>query len=249
MENCEVRAMKKAALLAVWVIALGLLVYSLFYTENWVFNGTVILGWLLFAIQLTMSHHEKAYLWVRSKWFQLMNPECLWNMTVVFNGSYDRTALDQVENALKGSRNLQPNKIETLSNLRKSYSIKSLRFEVAVDEQEGATYFSIHDMEVSFRRSRQLIETELAQLFEAMQMVLKPDSGQYGLNIEFKGYNPYFGFFVRRLNVEDIQRFHITFKVESDRVAVTKNSIEINTDSLQHLRILTTRYLTLSPAK
>jgi len=240
--------MKKAAILAVWLIAFGLLVYSLIYTENWAFNGTVILGWLLFAIQLTMSHSETIYLLVKKIWFNIINPDCLWNMQVVFEGSYERMALNRIEEALR-TRNKKISNILTVSNVRKIFTLGSVRFEVTVDEQKGTIYFSIHDMEVSFRRSKKLIENELSALFETMQMVLKPDAGQYGLNVEFKGINPYFGFFVRRLSAEDVQRFHVTFKVENDSVAVTKDSIEINTDSLQHLRVLSTHYLSLSPAK
>lgn len=240
--------MKKTLVSIIWLISLGLLAYSLVYTENWIFNGTVILGWILFAIQMTMSHYEKIYLWVKRLWFEIINPDCIWNMQVVFEGSYDRNSLELIEDAFR-SKHINVRNIISLSNVRKIFSLGSLRFEVSVDEQEGQIYFSIHDMEVSFRRSKKLIETELAQIFETMQLTLKPDLGQFGLIIEFKGYNPYFGFFVRRLNANDVQNFHIAFKVENDRVAVTKNSIEINTDSLQQLRILSTRYLTLSPAK
>lgn len=239
--------MKKAIVMVVWLISIGLLTYSLIRTEQWILSGTTIIGWFLFSIQLTMSNSEKVYLFIKRIWFQLANPDCVWNMQVVYKGSFDRKIHEKIEKLL-----LQKNdklRIKSLSNVRKIYTLGTVSFEVSIDEEEGTVVFSIQDMEVSYRRSKNLIAHELAKVFELLQMGLKPDFGKYGLIVEFKGYNPYFGFYVRRLNAKDVQGFNVTFKIDNDRVAVTKNCIEINTDSMQHLSILSKQYLTLSPVK
>lgn len=239
--------MKKVSITIVWLISLGLITFSLFRTEQWLINGPLVLGWLFFAIQLTITHVERVYLFIKRIWFVIINHDCIWNMEITYKGPFERSALLKIEEYLRttGSKI----KIQGLSNTRKIYTVDTIVFETYVNEDDGEIRFSIHDLEISYRRSNKLIDNELSILFEKLQTILKPDAGSYGISIDFKGYNPYFGFYVRRLNAHEVNGFNVTFNVENDRVSINKNSIEINTDSLQHLRTLSKEYLALTPAK
>lgn len=92
--------MKKAITGLVWLIFFGLLIYSLFRTEQWILNGTIILGWFLLAVQLTVNHFEKVYLLLNRAWFCFFNHACIWNMHIIYNGSFDRTVHEKIEQLL-----------------------------------------------------------------------------------------------------------------------------------------------------
>jgi hypothetical protein len=238
--------MKHIKILFVWIVVTFLLFISLFKNPyDFFINGTIVLGWLLFALQFTANQSESFYLFLRRNWLFVTNPECLWNMQVSMNGSYDRTIFSIIDDCLQ--RYGDSLRITKLSNTRQLYRIKSISIEISVDEDVGEIYFSIYDLEVSYRRSKDIIEKEISKLFELIQTKIKPDSRRFGLKIEFKGSNPYYGLYVKRMNVDDVQGFNITFKVENDRVAITKTCLEINTDSIQNLSILSKEYITLSP--
>lgn len=239
--------MKKVLIGITWLFSLGLIIYSLINTEQWFINGTLILGWLLFAIQMTMANFEDVYLFVKRIWFNITNPDCIWNMQVIFNGEFNREVFNNIDEIFTIINS--DLRINIISNVRRTYKLKTILIETYIDEKNNKINFSIQDLEVSYRRSRKMIENELAIIFEKLQYSLRPENGDFGLNISFKEYNPYFGFYVRRLNANEIQGFNVTFNIQNDRVAVNKTSIEINTNSLQHLNNLCKQYLSLSPTK
>ncbi len=239
--------MKKIFIGFVWLVAFCLIVISFIRSEQWLLNGTLTLGWVLFAIQMTVSHFEKVYLFLKRIWFEVSNPECIWSFQVTYNGEFNRDTLLLVEHFFL--ENQQDVTVTNISNIRKLFRMGTLSLEVYLDEELKILRFSIHDMEISYRRSKSFIEDRLASLFESLQLKLKPDSGAFDLTINFNDYNPYFGFYVRRLNAGEVQRFNVIFRIDNDRVSVGKNQIEINTQSLQHMRSLSKKYIVLSPAK
>lgn len=227
------------------VITILLTVFLIKQPDELLINVPLVLGWILFLLQLTWAKSEKFYLYWKRFIFNLKNPESLWNMRVTFQGDYDRTYFKKIDDLF-----YQYNKdihITLISNTRKLYRVGSISFEVSINENQGEVNFTIHDLEVSYRRSKNIIEKELNYMFEKIQMELRPKHGDYHLAINFKGFNPYFGFFVRRLNANEIIGFDVTFFIEKDRVAVSKTGIEINTDTIGNLNILSKEYLALSP--
>lgn len=236
----------KSGVKAVWGIAVIVMAVYLYRApNNFLINIPLILGWVLFLFQITWDKSERFYIWWKRLVFIIKNPESIWNMRITFKGYYERNIFNKIDNIFSSqSKKLS---ITSLSNTRKLYRLSSISFEVVLREDLSEIDFMIHDLEVSYRRSKQIIERELAHIFEIIQMDLKPDSGNYHLNIEFKGLNPYFGFFVRRLNISDVNGFNVTFKVESDQITVSKRGIEINTRTIQNLNTLSKDYLALSP--
>jgi hypothetical protein len=234
------------AIILAWLTTIILVAVNIFKNPNAFFvNGTILLGWALFAAQLTWNKSEVFYLYIKRIWFFIKNPDCIWNMQVEYYGEFDRNTFRKIDQLMfDNSVNL---KQISLSETRKLYKKDTLSFEISIDEYTGNIRFSIDDLEVSYRRSRNIIEKELGVLLEKLSKCIKEESSQYFLNVSFKEFNPYYGFFLRRLKAQDIQSFNVKFTIENNRIAVSKNSIEINTSSLQSLNRFSKEYLTLSP--
>ncbi|GGB51821.1 hypothetical protein GCM10011409_31740 [Lentibacillus populi] len=196
-------------------------------------------------LQLTWNQSEFFYMYIKKIWFMIKNPDCVWNMHVEFNGGFDEntfTKIDEVFNDQIGDM-----KQIKLSNQRKLYRLGTLNFEINIDESNNKIILSLNDLEVSFRRSRKIIDQELGCLLETLSKTLKDDRSEYFFNINFKDFNPYFGFFIRRLNAKEINTFNVKFNVQNDRVTINKKSIQVYTTSLQKLNSFSKEYLTLSP--
>src|SRR5690625_307246 len=162
-------------------------------------------------------------------WFFVKNPDCIWNMMVEFKGEYNEDSFEVIETIfLERFTNL---KIISISKSRRLYRAGSLSFEVSIDDT-GALRFYLEELEVSFRRSRELISEELGELLERLSKILKEDGSEYYFNISFKDFNPYYGYFLRRLNAKEIKTFNVKFNVENNKVTLNKKSIEIYTNSL-----------------
>lgn len=244
-------SVKDIKIWSVWILATVLLIIS-FYKNPYDFfvNGTIIVGWLLFAIQYTMNHSELFYLFIKRIWFNIKNPSCIWNMQVELQGDLDRAVIIKIDDALNEiCKEKQSFKIIKLSNTRRIYRIYTLNLEAVLEEDEGKLRFYVHDLKISFRDSKKIIDQQLSKIFEKIQYVIKADSGNFGIQVDFQEFNPYFGFFVRRLNDKDITRFNVKLRINNDQISVSKNCIEINSDSLQGLNNLSKDYLALSPPR
>lgn len=238
--------MKNYVVIAIWIISLILIIVNVIINPTSFFvNGTIILGWLLFAIQLTWNQSEKFYMTIKRCWFYMKNPECVWNMEIEYQGNFDRSTFDKLDSVFLNKGDNQ--RIIPISNTRKIYKLDTLSFEISLNEQNNTLHLSLQDLEVSYRRSRKIIEDELGKLLEEINNKIKADNTHYSLIINFNDFNPYYGFFIRRLSAKDIQFFNVKFNIENDKVSIGKKSMEINTTSLQKLTTFSKEYLALSP--
>lgn len=231
-------------LISVWLLTLGLVLISLWVNPpSFITNGTIILGWLLFALQLTWNKSELFYLKVKSLWFIIKNPDCVWNIHVEYYGQFDECTFEKLDALFSNGTN--EIKIIQLSKSRKIYRVGTLSFEVVFSQDNISV--RLQDLEVSYRRSKTIMEDELNSLFEGITKTLREDRTKYFLNVNFKEFNPYFGFFIRRLNSREINTFNVKLNVENEKVTIGKEKIEIYTNSLSKLQSLSKDYLTLSP--
>ncbi|PID00805.1 hypothetical protein [Sporosarcina sp. P29] len=235
---------KKTILIAVWGASIIIAIISILKNPNSFYtNGTIIAGWLLFAVQLTWNQSERFYMKIKNMWFIAKNPDCIWNMQVEFTGEFDKDIFKEIDKIFCSKST--DYKIIQLSNARKIYKIKTLSYEVVTSPHQ--IRLIVEDLEVSYRRSKTIIQKEIGILLESLSRVLKEDKSDYYLTIDFKEYNPYFGFFVRRLNANEVNTFNVKFKVDGERVSINKTSIELHTESLQSFRSFSEEYLSLSP--
>lgn len=235
---------KTIILIVVWIAALLLIGINIIINPHSLFvNGTILFGWLLFAIQITWNQSERFYMLIKKGWFMFKNPDCIWNMQVEFTGSFNYDVFAVIDKVF--AEQGKEYKITNLSITRKQYKVGTIKYEVVTSSEQ--IRLEVEDLEVSFRRSKNIIQDEIGILLENLSRVLKEDETDYYLNINFKEYNPYFGFFVRRLNAHEINTFNVKFQINNERVSINKSSIELQTDSLNKLTKLSKEYLTLSP--
>lgn len=237
---------KKVLLIAGWIFVTLLIIFILAYNPNSLFvNGTIVFGWLLFILQITWNNSETLYIHLKKYWFLIKNPDCIWNMVVEFDGDFDEETFKILDNVINDYTDKI--KITTISNVRRIYKLDTLSFELTIDKKERTLRLHIDNMEISFRRSRTIIDKELGILFEKISQSLRVINSEYYFNISFREFNPYYGFFIRRLNANDINSFNVTFNVEDQHVTINKKSMEIYTTSLQKLNVISKEYLSLSP--
>lgn len=239
--------MRKHILLLIgWLFVILLVSVTTISNPNSFFvNGTIICGWLLFIIQLTWNHSETFYMHIKSLWFYIKNPDCIWNMMVEYELKLNQHTFENVEAVFHEL--FSEVKITVISNIRRLYKLETINVEVSIDIKLNKIRLHIDNLEVSYRRSRNIIDKELGKLLEKLAYKLKIDNSDYYFNISFKEFNPYYGFFIRRLNAKDINSFNVIFNVEDEKVTINKESIEIHTTSLQKLNTISKEYLSLSP--
>lgn len=239
--------MKKGAILIIgWVIVCVLISSAIVSKPNAFFiNGTILCGWLLFMIQLTWNQSETFYMHIKRYWFLIKNPDCIWNMMVEYKIDIDENTFNKIDAVF--NEHFSETKIIVLSNIRRIYKLDTFGIEVSIDESEKVLNLHIDNLEISYRRSRNVIDQELGELFEKLSQTMQVKKTEYYFNIGFREFNPYYGFFIRRLNAKDINAFNVKFNVDNDKVTISKKSMEIHTTSLQKLSIITKEYLSLSP--
>lgn len=166
-------------------------------------------------------------------------------MVVEYNLEIDEKIFEKIDN--KFNEHFSEIKIIPLSNVRRIYKLDTIGIEVSIDEINNQLRLHIDKLEISFRRSRKIIDNELGVLFESLSQELKVDQSEFYFKVIFKEFNPYYGFFMRRLNSKDINTFNVKLNVENEKVTIGKKTIEIYSTSLQKLNVLSKQYLTLSP--
>lgn len=236
--------MKKVILVTSWLISISLITFVLLNPGDFFIEGTLILGWLLFTFQITLKNSEKAYIyWSKAKYF-VINPSCSWNMNIEFKGEFSHKTFSEIENVL-ANHYIRIDNILELSNQRKLYRVKNLNIEIIIDHDRIS--FDIQNLKVSYRDSNNIIENEISSLFEKLQNKIRTEEINYNLIVNFQGQNPYYGLYINQLNAEHINYFNIHFKLDKEKVTVSDHDLEINTTELSQLRMLTKKYLTLSP--
>lgn len=232
-------------ILIVWIVFILILFGNIFYLpELFLINITTIAGWFLFAVQITINHSERMYLFIKRILFNIKNESCVWNIQAELNGNFDRTLFEKLDIEFSDIGN-DSYRIIKISNVRRIYKLHTISIEIVLDTPE-ILHLYVHDMRVSFRDSKDIIDKNLANIFEKVQYVAKADSGEFGMHVLFGEYNPYFSFFIKRLNAKDIHQYNIKFSVEQDRIAVSNNGIEITADSFNKLNQLSKSYLALT---
>lgn len=234
-------------LLIAWIVPTALLIgVFVIYPESLFLNIAVILGWLLTAFQFTWNHSEVFYLRFKRLWFLVKNPDCIWNLSIEYSGQFDIDIFSDLDSKLYDYTN--DINIRQISQTRKSYRVKTINFELYYDEHYDVLRFELSKLELSYRRSLKMMDEEMNFIIELLSRTIKEDNTEYYFDITFKDdFNPFYGFFIRRLNANDISKFNIAFNVEEDKITVNKNSIKFYTTSLQKLNSISKRYLTLSP--
>ncbi|MCL7871008.1 hypothetical protein [Bacillus altitudinis] len=233
-------------LLLVWIVTISLISINLFASPTSFFtNGTTILGWMLFALQLSYRKSEMLFIFCQKIYLDFKNPDCSWNMDIEFTGDFSRDIFKKIDSILLKDAYC---KMSLLSNTRRRYKVKTIHFEVSLDEYHNKLNFFMDDLDISYRRSKKIIQNEIGTLLDEISAVLKPDNSLYAVDIKFKKSNPYYGYYLKKIHSKNIKEFNINFKINEDNVIITKDSFKFTATSLHKLSTYSKKYLTISPS-
>lgn len=217
---------------------------------------TTVLGWSLFIVQYLYNKSEKFYVWVNLARLWATNETTKWNFTVDFYPSKNLSFIPKISKLIS---NNSPKSITWHKDVNSAivnlpgYSLRIIETEVnnATEEKDYVIVIQISNLELPFRSFRRKIENEIIPLLNEISNIIKPTNQKYVAKIGYSEANPFFGYFVRKLDLPKVVSFTCDIlesgiSGSSQNVTVRKDKIEIVTDNLAALQSLSFKYLALS---
>jgi hypothetical protein len=228
-----------------------------------VFDGLIgAAGWTAFIADYLYRRSDRFYLRINSIIFWITNRPTKWNLTIDFRGVELDSPLEMlrsaIENGLPSAAKLWHDGEYTKILNVPGYTIRMqvVPYPNGVPNPDEPAYeesvlMQLSDLELPYRSFRSKLEGEIIPLVDRAVASLNPREQQYAVKIRFQSKNPYFGFFVRRLDLPQVVSFSAdvldsSVGGEAQNVSVKKEQIEIVTDSLLALQALSKKYVALS---
>jgi len=220
---------------------------------------SLVLGRLLFSLQYLYFRSQPFYLVVNRLRFWLTNEATDWNFSIDLHGSGVADPLETAVQCIQQAQQLRPEvwedgQFSKILNMQ-GYALRLTLVpecieELGDEEEEQTVCLQVSNLQLPYRSYQRKLSEEVFPLLERVVKVLKPESEKYALKIGFKSPNPFFGFFVNRLEYPKVTTFQCDFfetvAGKDEAVRVTKDRIEVVTDSLQAAKALSLRYVTFS---
>ncbi len=216
-------------------------------------------GWVAFCVRLLYDKWSWFHFGVNRIKHFLLNRGTNWEVTVEYRGRFGAQTLTKVQEVLQiGGRKFSLGSDPRKAHVSGDLDMMPLELRL-LDEQQlhreepiyGTVFFSMK-LRANYRESMALVDG-LTSLLERIEAVVKPSSCKYAGTVEFRGKNPYFGFFVRKLGLARIEAFNCVFQVPPRRnhaaieasVMVSKERVMLSTSSRTEFGSLSRRYLLL----
>lgn len=217
------------------------------------------IGFLLLAFNQIYANSERFFLWVNQLRFRVMRETIRWNFTIDLSGFESSRPLEDVFETIVGA-NIQGTTVwANHSDLKivnmPGYTLRLFMTSPSPDIPEpiptaDILTLQLSNLELPFSRYRAKIDGEVFPLIERVVDALRPDDKKYSVKIGFQSPNPYFGFFVRRLDVPKVLAFQCdifeSVAGREETVTIDKDSVTIVAGSLQAARMLSSKYVALS---
>jgi hypothetical protein len=217
---------------------------------------SIISGWVLFLVQYFYSKSEKFYIVANNIRFWLTNETTKWNFTIDFHDYKQANPIEQIHLIINRQTNKATKWHEDASSLivnMPGYTIRAFISEVQTFDldTERVVCVQFSDLELPYRTFRSKIDNEIVPLIKDIADTLHSNYGKYVAKISFSSTNPYFGFFVRKLELPKVVSFSCDFIDTSigghkQTVTVSKDRIEIVTNDILALHMLSKKYIALS---
>jgi hypothetical protein len=217
------------------------------------------LGWVLFAIQYLYSKSDKVYLFLNSLRMWVFNNSTKWTLTIDFGSKLQENTLENIWNLTK---KIRPNsKLWHIANdlLIINLDGYTLRLFLALSPEnysdnnsiEKNICIQISNLELPYREYKRKLVYDIIPFLHALSELLKPSTEKYVAKIQFSKVNPYFGYFVRKLDLPNVASFTcdiLEYSVggQKQNVTIHKEKMEIVTDNLHALDVLSQKYVSLS---
>jgi hypothetical protein len=218
----------------------------------------LISGWILLVLKIAYDRMERVFLFVNKVKYFLLNTATFWDLDIEYKGRFDKSFLEKVKDIVQ--QNFDNKKVireasRALTVLADGININvELSGEVETVSNDVLYYqdvdITLKDIRSSFREAKNIVNRMVSVLGSIDKEVGFEDS-KYCATIKFKKYNPYFGLYVKRLKLKEIDSFTCLFNIEqskseSNKVLIAKDSISITTKRIASFQSLSLKYLCLS---
>lgn len=215
-------------------------------------------GWALFVVRYLYDNFEKVYVSVNTARLRLTNGTTKWDFTVTLENCAGERQVDRawsiISHQLAGATRWHADDhsliVDVPGYTLRVFSTQGTSPEIPELVASTETCIQVSNLELPFRSFRPKIKNEIIPLIQDLSEALEPQRGKYAAKIGFSSANPYFGFFVRRLDLSEVVSFNCDL-IESSvgardqNIKVRKDRIEIVTDSPLALQTLSLKYVAL----
>lgn len=249
MIKSKKRSLIVASLLVLLLIIWGDELFQMII-NNWDITAAVY-GFLITAFGYYYSQNETFYLFVHKYvlfWFK--NYHSKWK----FFNRFDDIHLN---------RDLAKQSILNQFTSKNINVVKELENYLEIREDDEITYkFDLEEkidgkLSINYRTSKFTVpwgkyQKELSKhvgILNDLAISLKPKESSYQIILFFEENNPYFGFFIRYLPMEMVNKFNCQFRAsnsEESMINATKDRITIDSQNTESLRKSAMDYLTLN---
>lgn len=227
----------KILLIAIWLMVAMVVVFTIKAPDQFFSNGTTIIGWILFAIQLTYNKSTVLQKKIKRMWLTFLNKENIWNIGVRWHTLYTNVeVLDNLDQTLFNEFANKTIKVQQLSKVRRNYRVGTIIFDVNIKQDEGKVIVDFFDLEVGYRRTNQLLDRDILQIIEKMKLLFKPDQEFYSARVTFGSKNPYIDFLFRKDSEDKVEKFQVKSNNGKSNIVINKNNIEINSRTYNDLK-------------
>jgi len=239
----------------------------------WAFGLDVRTGLDLFLLVLAflppvVKQSPRLYLrWSRFRYW-LLNKETTWDLSLQFRGAFDAERVDQFVHRLALERPgetevkqagptrfiLRYRRLFTVElSLGPGYEALAGLYEQPAGNADYTTLdVVVYEQQVSYRRSRRVLEDLLIPFAEQLKDEFTPQSASFSLRVRFDRGNPFFGLYLEHLRPDLVNEFHIEFQLPAARkgeyARVNKDTMVVSAVSVEDFRKAVRAGLTFSAA-
>lgn len=198
-----------------------------------------------------VRHSPRLYLaWSRLR-YTITNGETNWELVLQFTGEFtpDHVRTFAHRLALQDPGRTELLDVGSTRILIRYHRLFTVEFLVGtavsigyIDGPSGQDTLgvTVFEQQVSYRRSRQVLEQTLIPFIEQCRNEFAPRAASYSLRVRFDGTNPFFGLYLQQLRPDLVSEFQFEFRPPSvnppDYVRVGKTTMTVTSGSVEGLR-------------
>jgi hypothetical protein len=229
-------------------------------------TGLELLLLILAFLPPVIRQSPRLYLlWSRIKYW-ILNKETTWDLSLQFRGAFDTDRLERFVHRLAmeqvgETEVLQATATRFIIRYRRLFTVEfalgpGYEALAGLDEQAGVDLttldITVYEQQVSYRRSRRILEDMLIPFAEQLKEEFTPQSASFSLRVRFDRGNPFFGLYLEQLRPDLVNEFRFEFQLPASRkgeyVRVNKDDMVVSAKSVEDFRKAVRAGLTFSAA-
>lgn len=215
--------------------------------------------WLLFVVQLAYRHWDKFYFLVERTRLRLLGAGATCSFDAEFkvpevDGPKVKQLADNLRAADRASRVIAQEAMKIVFQMQGMTVAVSGHAPGATTPVSDSAALVVQIVEATwpFRKAIQVASESAPALFEQASKAIAATGEKYTVDVRFGAGNPYFGFFVRNLNLASVDRFIVEMHLEAQGdpkaafLHANNHHLTITTGKSSILASMSKRYIALS---